>query len=107
MAGLSFKRGRDFVVKELTQAAQQLAFAESEGQPVISLPRARLPCRLLTRHHRRQVKILNHLPVDRLVEGEQTGLMGQELAHVIACLPFCERVAYRLEGATNLSLYGV
>ena len=49
---------------------------------MIGLPRARLPCRLVTRHHRRQsVEIRDHASVDRFVEGKETRLMGEELAH--------------------------
>ena len=69
-------------------AAHQLAFVEPEGQPVIGLSRARLPCRLVTSHHRRQsVQVRDHAPVDWFVEGEQTGLMREQLAHGDLLLP--------------------
>src|SRR5687767_1867823 len=76
-------------MEELTQGAvpgvdtaHQLAFVEAEGECVIRLPRPRFPRGLVTGHHRREpVEVPDHAAVDRLVEGEQPGLMAEELAY--------------------------
>ena len=63
-------------------APQQLALVEPERQPVIGLPGAGFPRRLLARHHRGQpIRVRDHAAIDGLVEGKQTRLVSQELAH--------------------------
>ena len=63
-------------------AAYQLAFVEPERQPVIGLSRARLPCRLVTSHHRREpVQVGDDAAINGFVESEQTSLVREELAH--------------------------
>ena len=88
------KRRCDLVLEELSEAAalwidtpQQLALVEPERQRVVRLPRAGLPRRLLTRQHRGQaIEIGDDAPIDRFVDGEQSGLVCQELAHGNALL---------------------
>ena len=60
--------------------AQQLAFVEAEAQGVISLARPRFPRRLLTSEHDGQaVEIGDDASVDRFIDGEETGLVGEQL----------------------------
>src|SRR3954452_13991671 len=81
------KRRRDLVLKELSEtamlrieAAQQFTLVKTERDRVIALSRARFPCGLLTREHDREtVQIGNHVAIDRLIEGEETGLVREEL----------------------------
>jgi len=63
-------------------AAQNLAFVEAEGDSVISLPLARRPGGPLPCQHRGQSFRVGHeAAVDRHVEGEQPGLVRQQLAN--------------------------
>jgi len=64
-----------------TMTATGLALVEPEGEGVVRLALPRRPLRLLAGHHGRQpVEIGDHALVDSLVEGEQPGLVGEELA---------------------------
>ena len=57
--------------------AQQFAFIKAKADGVISLSRARRPCWFLTGQNNRQpVEIGDDLPVNRLVKGKQSGLVG-------------------------------
>ena len=69
---------------------QQLAFIEPKGQRVICLACARLPGGFLTRqHHGQAIEIGDDTPIDRLVDREQPGLVGQELTDGDRSLPCC------------------
>ena len=62
-------------------AAHQFAFIEPQGEGVIGLARAGLPCRLLTgQDHRETIEVGDDAAIDRFVEREESGLMRQELA---------------------------
>jgi hypothetical protein len=87
----------DLVLEELPEAAvlridpaQQFAFVKAEADRVVRLPRTRLPGRALAGHDSRQtIEICNNRPVNRLVKGKQSGLVGQELpdgGHFLAVL---------------------
>jgi hypothetical protein len=82
------ERCGDLVLKELSEAAmpridaaQQLPFVEPESDRVIGLPRPGLPRGFLTREHDREViQVGDDALIDGLVEGEEPGLVGEELA---------------------------
>jgi hypothetical protein len=60
---------------------QQLAFVEPEGERVIRLLRPGLPPRLLTRQDDRQtIEVGDDTPIDRLIDGEQPGLVCEQLS---------------------------
>jgi len=62
-------------------AAQQLALVVAQGDRMISLARARLPCRLLARQHdRKTVEVGHEIPVPLLIEGKQARLVRKQLA---------------------------
>ena len=69
---------------------QQFAFVKPKADGVIGLPRAGLPSRGLAGKNKRQsAKIGDNVPINRLVEGKQSGLVGQEL-------PNCDRLTSRI-----------
>jgi len=75
-------------MEELSQAAmlridtaEQLAFVEAEAERVIGLPCARFPLGPLPSEDDRQaVKVRHECPVNGFVDGEQAGLVREELA---------------------------
>ena len=63
-------------------APHQLALVEAEADRVVGLSLARLPRRPLPGHDLGQpIEVGDDRPVDRLVEREQPGLVGEQLAH--------------------------
>ena len=69
-------------------STQEFALVEAEGQCVIRLMRAGLPCRLLTGEHDRQaVEIGDHAAIDRFLEGKQPCLVGEQLSDGDPVLP--------------------
>ena len=69
-------------------AAQQLAFVEPQGEGMVGLARAGLPCRLLTgQHHREAIEVGHHAAINGFVEREESRLMRQELAYGDLLLP--------------------
>ena len=60
--------------------AQELAFVETEREGVIGLTRPRLPCRFLAGEHDGEtIEVRDDVPIDGLIEGEQAGLVREEL----------------------------
>src|SRR5688500_18079133 len=86
---LQAQRCGDFVLKELTKAAvltiypaQQITFIISDRNSMISLLRSRLPCRFLSSSNVCQaVEIGDQASINGLVQGKQSGLVGQELSN--------------------------
>ena len=63
-------------------AAQQFIFVIAERDRMIALPRARLPCRHLARKNDCQpIEVGHQTTVSLLIEGEQSRLMREQLAH--------------------------
>ena len=61
--------------------AHEFALVEAEADRVVGLPLAGLPGRALPRHDSREaIEVGDDVAVDRLVEGEQAGLVGEQLA---------------------------
>ena len=68
-------------------APQELTFVETERDGVVGLPRSWRPRGPLAGHHRREpVKIGDDAAIDTLVEREEAGLVGEELANGDALL---------------------
>ena len=62
-------------------AAHQFAFIEPQGEGMVGLARAGLPCRLLTgQDHREAIEVGHDAAIDGFVEREESRLMRQELA---------------------------
>jgi hypothetical protein len=81
--------------------AQQLALVIAEGDCVIGLPRTRLPSRFLASENDRQtIEVRDNAPVHRLIEGEQAGLVSQQLANG----NLSERTSHGLKARAHLPL---